>query len=145
MIGAWVLIDVVLVSKFAFQATGPVFYSSLVAVQLWSIAEVIGYVFSRLRRRRPSVQARRAEDYRRGLLAYLKDDLRPAEAAFDGIVRRDPWDLTVVIALATVLARSGEPKQLRRSRTLLRIARDLDVSSAFTDVIESESERLGRI
>lgn len=140
MIGGWILVDVALVQRFAFGKVDEVYYSALVAMQAWSTLEFLGYFYSRIRRRRKAVLARRDLEFRSGFQAYLRNDLEPAIAAFRGIVRRDPWDLPVMVALATALARTGEPRRCRRSRSLLRAARDLDIDSVFTDVIEGESQ-----
>lgn len=142
MIGAWILIDVVLVAKFAFHHTGSLFWLSLLIVQVWSLGEVCAYGFSRVRRRRKVVLARRAEEFRKGFQAYLKNDFEPAIEAFRGILRRDPWDLPTVVALATALARSGVAKNARKARSWWRVARDLDVDATFADVIDAESGRV---
>lgn len=143
MIGAWVLADVALVQRFVFGAVDEVYYASLIAMQGWSVLEFAGYFFSRMRRRSKAVRKRRDLEFRSGFEAYLQNDLELAIRNFRGIVRRDPWDLPVVVALATALARSEEPRHRRRSRSLLQAARSLDVDSEFVDIIEGESRRSG--
>lgn len=138
MIGGWVLADVALVQRFVLGSVDEVFYAALITLQAWSALEFLGYFFARLRRRSKSVRARREHEFLAGFEAYLRDDLEEAIRNFRGVVRRDPWDLPVVVALATALARSGERRSRRRSRVLLQAARNLDVDSVFVDVIESE-------
>jgi hypothetical protein len=139
MIGGWVLIDVALVQRFAFATVDEVFYSALIAMQVWSLLEFLAYFWARIYRRRKSVRKRREIEFRDGFQAYLRNDLESAITAFRGIVRRDPWDLPVVVALATALARMGGRRSLRRSRSLFKAARDLDVDSSFDEIIAAET------
>ena len=139
MIGGWVLIDVALVQRFAFATVDEVFYSALIVMQVWSLLEFLAYFWARIYRRRKSVRKRREIEFRAGFEAYLRNDLESAITAFRGIVRRDPWDLPVVVALATALARMGGRGSLRRSRSLFKSARDLDVDSSFDEIITAET------
>ncbi|MCA8955968.1 MAG: hypothetical protein KDC87_07835 [Planctomycetes bacterium] len=139
LMGAWVLADIALLQRFAFGRADWVFYTALLAWQLWSLFELIAFITARIRRSRPSTLLRREALYRAGFTHYLRDELPEAIANFRQILRRDPWDVPAALALGTASARAGD---LSGARTWLRTARALDVDGEFTDAIGDEISRL---
>jgi tetratricopeptide (TPR) repeat protein len=138
MVGCWILADVVLLEKFAFQRTDLLFSGALLALQCWSLLEVAVYTYGRWHRRRRKTREQRAKGFRSGYDSYLRDDLPAAIAAFRRLVRLDPWDLQARLALGTALARAG---QQRRARAAFRAARSLDVRGEYRDAIGDELAR----
>ena len=140
MIGGWVLADILLVERFAFQSTGPLFYLALSSLQLWSLFEVVMLVRARRHRRRPDVLAARSAGFRTSFHHYLRGELDVAVEGYRKILKSDPWDVPTVVALATALSRSGAA---RAARSMCIRAQRLDVDARFADVVEDELRRLG--
>lgn len=138
MIGGWVLVDVALLERFAFQQSEVLFLWALLLMQSWSIFEVGCYVVARVRRRRPKFLAEREQLFRKGFRHYIRDELDEAAVAYRRILRGDPWDVSTTLALGTALSRSGDG---RRARALLRTARNLDVDGYYGDAILDELKR----
>jgi hypothetical protein len=138
MLAGWVLADVALLARFAYDGALPVYVIALSAMQAWSIAELLLFTFARLRRRFGRFRRERERLYRLAFVHYLRNELPAAGGIWRRLVRRDPWDMQSTLALATVHARLG---RRRRARGLFRAARALDRDGRLRDVIRDELKR----
>jgi hypothetical protein len=138
MILGWVLVDVILVERYAFERTGIFYRVSLACLQAYSLVEFVLFTGGRIRRRLRSVRRAREVDFRQAFLHYLNDEMVLAEAGYRRILKRDPWDEEATLGLATTLARIGKSK---KARAMFRRARALDQDGRFTDVIGDELRR----
>ncbi len=133
----WISADVALVARFGYAHTGTVYVLALVVMQIVSIVGIAMFAAGRIRRRRPKLKEQREGMFREAFVAYLKNDLEPAEKLYQKLVRLDPWDASTRLGLATVLSRSG---QAAKSRKWLRSVRGLDSDQRFRDAVERELE-----
>lgn len=138
MLAGWILADVALLARFAYEGGEPVYVAALSALQAWSLAEVVLFTFARIRRRLGRIRRQRELLYRAAYVHYLRNELAAALAIWRRLVRRDPWDVQSTLALATVHARLG---RRRRARSLFRAARGLDRDGRLDDVIRDELKR----
>lgn len=138
MVGAWILADIALLARFAYEGQQTVYRLALTAMQAYSLCEFVLFAWGRWRRRRPAVRRQREELFRAAFLHYLRDEREAASRLYRAILRRDHWDVDAALGLATVLARSG---QLRRARSLFRLARGLDRQGRYASAISWELRR----
>lgn len=138
MLAGWILADVALVARFAYEGGEPLYLLALTALQIWSLGEVALFSFARLRRRLGPIRRQREQLYRAAFVHYLRNELPAAQGIWRRLVRRDPWDVQSTLMLATVQARLG---RRRRARSLFRAARGLDRELRMRDVIRDELKR----
>jgi len=139
MLTIWILADVALLARFAYEHQGLSYVLPLLAMQLTCVAGTVWFAFCRLRRRF-SWTARRAKQlFAQGQLQYLRGEFERALQTFRQLHRNDPWNVPAAISLASVLARRGRPRQAVR---LYRQARALDLKQEYQDFIESQLERV---
>ena len=132
MVGTWVFIDVALVARHAYQSTVYTYFISLSLMQAYSIIEAILFCYGRVWRRLPGVRRRRERCFREAFIHYLRNETEPALKIYKRLLRSDPWDMHVRIALGTAFLRNGESRKARR---MFRSARGLDRDHGFRDVI----------
>ncbi len=139
MVGGWVLADVALLARFAYDHQGGVYLCALLGMQVYSLVEFTLFVVRRWLRRRPAARDRRASLYRQAVTHYVRNELDQAEQLQRQLMRADPWDVDVAVALGCLLVRRGEP---RRARRTLRAASALDRDARYVDVIREELARV---
>lgn len=138
MIGAWILADLALLARFAYEGQETLYRSALMVMQAYSLCEFALFVYGRWRRRSRGLRAQREQLFREAFLHYLRDERELAERRYRKILRRDHWDVDATLGLATTLARSGKD---RRARSLFRAARSLDRDGRYAQVISWELRR----
>ena len=138
MVGAWLLADVALLARFAYEGQDLVYRVALMLMQIYSLCEFALFLYGRWRRRSPAVRERREHLLREAFLHYLRDERVAAARSYRQILRNDQWDADATLGLATVLARGGEH---RRARSLFRSARSLDRTGRREQVISWELRR----
>ena len=90
MVVGWLLVDVVLVVRFAFEHTGWWYLLSLTLLQTYSLAELVLFGLGRIRRRMARVRQARNRDFRTAYLHYLRNELQAAVRCYRRILARDP-------------------------------------------------------
>ncbi|MEM7199981.1 MAG: tetratricopeptide repeat protein [Planctomycetota bacterium] len=137
-IGAWVLADIALVAKFAYEGGTLVAGISLALMQIYSLTEFGLFVYGRWRRQGATMRSEQEELHREAFVHYLRNELEPAGDLYRKLLRRDPWDAEAALSLGRVLDRAGDAKPARR---WLRVARSLDRSERYRDFIGEELRR----
>lgn len=140
LLGAWVLVDIALLARFAFDAEGLGFRAPLLLMQLWSAGEFLLFLGLQVRRRLPGVRRRRAEQVRVAFLDYLRNDLESAEGHYRKMLLWDPWDLSARMGLASVRRATG---RVRSARRLLRNGLGRARQERFEDVVRGELSDVG--
>ena len=138
IVATWFAADVALVARFGFDERGPVYFTALVAMQVWTLLAGLRFGIGRWRRSRPEFRQARDAAFQSAFVAWLRDDHTTARDALRPMVRRDPWDLQARILLGKVLVASGEVRTARRQFVA---ARRLDRDDRYGDVLRVE---LGR-
>ena len=139
MVGSWVLADVALLARFAYEFGDHVYLTALVLMQLYCVVEFALFVWGRARRRTTEARKRRELRYRDAFTHYLRNETEPASQIYRRMLRSDPWDVEAALSLATLMARAG---QQRKARSLFRSVRSMDREGCYGEVIAEELERL---
>jgi tetratricopeptide (TPR) repeat protein len=139
MLTIWVLADVALLARFAYEQQGLAYVLPLLGMQLCCVAGTAWFAFCRLRRRYSGTARRAGALFAAGQQHYFRGEFDRALAAFQKLHRNDPWNVPAAISLAAVLARRGRARQAVR---LYRQARALDLKQEYQDFIENQLERV---
>lgn len=138
LVGLWVLADIALLARFAYQGGEDLFFLALCAMQAYALSEFLLFTYGRIARRGARHRQLRESLFRVAIVHFLRDELEQAQAVYRRLVRRDPWDLDAAVHLATVLARRGRS---RAARAWFRSARSLDREGRYAELLQEELRR----